>query len=353
MNVQIVHGETPQAPRKNPPQTILRPSVMPWADEYPFESHWMGVDDGQGGTDWLHFIDEGPKDAPTIFFFHGNPTWSFYWRKLIVGLRDRYRCVALDHLGMGLSDRPQLDRFLFKGHVDRACALVDALDVEAFSVVGHDWGGCIAAGVAGRNANRVRAISWMNTAAFRSQEIPFSIATCRIPGFGTLAVRGFNAFAGAAIFRAVEKSERMTRKVRAGYLDPYGNWNDRIATLRFVEDIPLDASHPSWEELGRIEDNLSLLKQKPVALFWGDKDWCFTPNFRRRFEREFPAAEVHAWDDCGHYVVEDAHERILPLLRTFFDRHSGFVEHSNPGAPTPVITSTPSTTASSEGRVTP
>jgi haloalkane dehalogenase len=73
------------------------------------------------------------------------------------------------------------------------------------------------------------------------------------------------------------------------------------------------------------------LKQKPVSLFWGDKDWCFTPSFRQRFEREFPAAEVHAWADCGHYVVEDAHERILPLLRTFLDRHSGFLDVSNPG----------------------
>jgi pimeloyl-ACP methyl ester carboxylesterase len=337
MNVTIVHGETPGAPRAQPPQTIIRPSTMPWAAEYPFESHWMGVPVEGGGTEWLHFVDEGPRDAPVIFFFHGNPTWSFYWRKLIIGLRDRYRCVAIDHTGMGLSDRPQRDRYLLKDHVDRACALVDALNVGDFSVVGHDWGGCIAAGVAGRKPERIKAISWMNTAAFHSQEIPFSIATCRIPGFGSLAVRGFNAFAGAAIFRAVEKPERMTPIVKAGYLDPYGNWHDRIATLRFVEDIPLEPSHPSWDEVDRIEKNLAHLKQKPVALFWGDKDWCFTTNFRKRFEREFPTAEVHAWDDCGHYVVEDAHERILPFLRTFFDRHTGNMEISNPGVPSPAL----------------
>ena len=83
-----------------------------------------------------------------------------------------------------------------------------------------------------------------------------------------------------------------------------------------------------------IEEGLASLKEKPVALFWGDKDWCFTPNFRKRFEREFPTAEVHAWQDCGHYVVEDAHERILPLLRTFFDRHAGLPEVSMPGLST-------------------
>jgi pimeloyl-ACP methyl ester carboxylesterase len=333
MTVTIAHGAAPPGTRAAPPETTITPSLSSWAHEYPFASHWLGLTDERGTTQWLHFVDEGPKDGPTIFFFHGNPTWSFYWRALIVGLRDRFRCVAIDHLGMGLSDRPQQPRFLLKDHVDRACALVDAIVGPAgeFSVVGHDWGGCIAAGVAGRHSERVRSVTWMNTAAFRSQEIPLSIALCRVPGFGAVAVRGLNAFAGAAIVRAVEKHDRMTSTVKAGYLAPYGSWRDRIATLRFVEDIPLDPSHPSWGELGRIEVSLSRLKDTPVALFWGDKDWCFTPRFRARFEREFPAAEVHAWQDCGHYVVEDAHERILPLLRAFLERHAAVPEVSVPG----------------------
>ena len=341
-SVTLATGPTPGAPRHHPPQTILRPETMPWAAEYPFASHWMGVDEG-GEKLWLHYVDEGPRDAPVLLFCHGNPTWSFYWRKLISGLKDRYRCIAIDHLGMGLSDRPQWDRFLLKGHVDRACSLLDALEVKDFSVIGHDWGGCIAAGVAGRNADRVQSITWMNTAAFKSIEIPLSIASCRIPIFGTLAVRGLNGFAGAAIYRAVEKHDRMTPAVKAGYLDPYGNWHDRIATLRFVEDIPLDANHPSWAELSQIEENLTLLKQKPVSLFWGDRDWCFTPNFRKRFEREFPAAEVHAWDDCGHYVVEDAHERILPMLGTFLDHHT-----TEPGSVTTTTTTMTTETAPAE-----
>jgi haloalkane dehalogenase len=334
---RIVDGPTPDVPRDFPPQQLVVPATTSWAAEYPFASHWLGVPTTDGKTEWLHFVDEGPRDAPVIFFFHGNPTWSFYWRHLIVGLRDRYRCIALDHLGMGLSDRPQRDRYLLKDHVDRAVALVEAIGAPEFSIVGHDWGGCIGAGVAGRLSSRVKGICWMNTGAFRSQEIPLSIASCRIPGFGNVAVRGFNAFAATAIWRAVEKHDRMTPTVKAGFLAPYSNWHDRIATLRFVEDIPLSETHPSYDELSKIEANLALLRRTPVALVWGDKDWCFTPNFRRRFEREFPAAEVHAWDDCGHYVVEDAWERIVPLLRTFCDRHAGPVEISSSGRPTPPL----------------
>lgn len=328
---------TAPSARPHGPKAPVTPSLASWAAEYPFTSRFAKVsitdDEAKHSAAWqgagaatkdvhVHYIDEGPRQAPVLVFLHGNPTWSFYWRNLIKGLRERYRCIAIDHLGMGLSDRPQLDRYLLAGHVDRAAAVINAVvgrDVR-FSVIGHDWGGCIAAGVAGRHPERIEAIAWMNTGAFVSQEIPFSIATCRIPGYGALAVRGFNGFAAVATYRAMAKHERMTPTLKAGLLAPYGNWHDRIATLRFVEDIPLEPGHPSYAELRQIEANLSVLKRKPVALFWGNDDFCFTPNFRKRFEKEFPKAEVHAWDDCGHYVVEDAPERILPPLTAFFDR---------------------------------
>jgi haloalkane dehalogenase len=296
---------------------MIKPSSSSWAAEYPFASRWFQPT--RGGP-WLHYVDEGPRGAPVLVFLHGNPTWSFYWRKAIVSLRDRYRCIALDHLGMGLSDRPQSDPYRLADHVSRAEALIDALGIKTCSLIGHDWGGCIAAGVATRRPDRVRSMTWMNTGAFRTQEIPLSIASCRIPVFGTIAVRGFNGFAAVATWRAMAKHERMTETLKAGYLDPYSNWHDRISTLRFVEDIPLDPGHPSYAELARIEAGLPTLKDKPITLFWGDDDFCFTPNFRKRFEKEFPAAEVHAWADCGHYVMEDAHERILPLLTGFFDK---------------------------------
>jgi haloalkane dehalogenase len=338
--VVVVTGDRPSGPRPDGPAEVVLPREQPWAREYPFASHWLGLPRAAGGHTWLHFVDEGPRDAPVIVFLHGNPTWSWYWRHLVVALRDRYRVIAIDHLGMGLSDRPQDEPYRLAGHVDRVQALLTALDVQRFRLVGHDWGGCIAAGVATRDPSRVDAIVWMNTAAFRSSFIPASIAVCRIPGFGALAVRGFNAFAGVATLRATKKHERLRGAVRQGYLAPYGNWHDRIATHRFVLDIPRDPSHPSYAELSSIEQKLPTLKDKPIALFWGDADFCFTPAFRARFQSEFPTAEVHAWADCGHYVVEDARERMLPLLTAFFARVDG-----QPDATATVTTSSASKAA--------
>jgi cis-3-alkyl-4-acyloxetan-2-one decarboxylase len=154
----------------------------------------------------------------------------------------------------------------------------------------------------------------MNTAAFRSQRIPLRIAVCRIPLFGALAVRGLNLFSRAALSMAVCHHERMTKAVRAGYLAPYSNWANRVAVYRFVQDIPLAPAHPSYETLLHIEDSLAGLQNIPMLLVWGERDWCFTTDFLREFERRFPQAATFRIPDAGHYVFEDAHERIVPRL---------------------------------------
>ncbi len=114
----------------------------------------------------------------------------------------------------------------------------------------------------------------------------------------------------------------MTPAVRAGLLAPYDCWRNRVAIDRFVQDIPLNPRHPSYATLERIEAGLAQFRDQPVCLIWGMKDWCFGPAFLERFREFFPAAEVHRLADAGHYVVEDAHERIVPLVEDFLIRHS-------------------------------
>lgn len=310
---------TDEVPRSRPhgPQRSVVPAQEPWAAEYPFSSHWFCLPTSTTTPMWMHYLDEGPRDAPVVVFLHGNPTWSFYWRKLVVALRDRYRCIVPDHLGCGLSDRPQDWSYTLDGHIAHVRALLAALQVKRFSLVVHDWGGAIGMGLATDAPGEVEKIVVTNTAAFRSTEIPPSIASVRIPVFGRVAVLHFNAFAGAATFRAVERP--LSSAARAGLLAPYSNPHDRIATLRFVEDIPMKASHVSWERLQGIEERLGTLQQKPMMLVWGDQDFCFTPRFRARWQSLFPAATVHAFHDVGHYVNEDAPERIVPLARSFLD----------------------------------
>lgn len=308
-------ADEPPADRPWAPKALVVPRRTSWASEYPFRSRWMGLGTSSGQRLWLHYLDEGPRDAPVVVALHGNPTWSFYWRKLVLALRDRWRVIVPDHVGMGLSDRPQQWPYRLDGHVSNVTTLLDLLGVSRFSLAVHDWGGAIGMGVAVGRPQDVDKLIVTNTAAFRSMDIPASIASVRIPVFGKLAVLGCNAFALAATVKAVEKP--LAPLAKQGLLAPYGNAHDRIATLRFVEDIPMKASHPSWEALAAIEQRLSLLENKPMQLLWGDADFCFTPKFRRRWQELFPRADVHAWQDVGHYVMEDAPERALPLMASF------------------------------------
>jgi haloalkane dehalogenase len=285
-----------------------------WRHLYPFASHHFEV-----GGHRIHYVDEGA--GPPLLFVHGNPTWSFHWRNLLTAFRDRYRVVAIDHLGCGLSDKPQDWPYRLGGHIANLQALIERLDLRNITLLAQDWGGAIGLGAAVAMPDRFGRFVLFNTGAFHGGRMPVRIGVCRIPVLGPLAVRGGNAFARAALQMTMRHPERLTPEIRAGILAPYGNWHDRVAIQRFVEDIPLAPSHCSYETLSAIERGLPALSSRPVQLIWGLRDWCFTPWFLERFEQVFPQAEVHRLADAGHWVVEDAHEQIVPLVTQFLAKH--------------------------------
>ena len=280
------------------------------AEVYPWTGTRLEVDGGS-----MHVLDVGPRDGPVMLAVHGNPTWSFYWRKLVAAFSETHRVVVPDHIGCGLSDKPQDWPYRLEGHVDNLEKVVEALDIRDIVLVVHDWGGAIGMGVATRQPDRFKAFVVTNTAAFPSTRIPFSIATCKWPVYGPIAVRGFNGFARVATFRAV--SQPLDPVAKEGLLYPYGSWEDRIATLRFVQDIPMDPGHPSWAELHRIGDSLHELQDKPMLLVWGEDDFCFTPAFREEWEKRFPKARSLPLAGVGHYVMEDAPQILLPAVEGF------------------------------------
>lgn len=282
-----------------------------FAPEYPFAPRWLDLPAAR-----MHYVDEG--SGPPLLLVHGNPTWSFAWRKLIGDLSRDYRCVAVDHIGCGLSDKPQQYEYTLDRHVGNLVALIDALDLRDVTLIGHDWGGCIGMGAAVERPDRFARFVLMNTAAFRSTRIPLRIAVCRIPLLGALGVRGLNLFSRAALSMAVEQP--LAPAARAGYLAPYDSWAHRIAVHRFVQDIPLRPSHPSYARLMRIEAGLAQFCDRPMLLPWGERDWCFTPEFRREFERRFPQAESFPIADAGHYLFEDAPAALIECLRDFLAR---------------------------------
>jgi len=282
-------------------------------DEYPFVSKFFDLD----GTRY-HYIDEGSGEV--LLFVHGNPTWSFAWRNIVKELSPVYRTIAVDHVGCGFSDKPCDYSYVLQQHIENLCRLIESLDLKRITLVAHDWGGAIGMGAAVRLPDRFARFVLLNTAAFPGGRIPLRIALCRIPLFGPLAVRGCNAFARAALKMAVVHPERLTPAVRAGYLAPYGNWADRIAVMRFVQDIPLKSTHPSYATLADIDQHLAQFQDKPMLLLWGERDWCFTTRFLNEFQKRFPNAQTVRFPDAGHYLFEDAREEILPPLREFLGR---------------------------------
>ena len=264
----------------------------------------------------MSYVDHGPRGGRPVLLLHGNPSWSFLWRDLILKLAAQgRRVIAPDHVGMGLSARP--DRFLrLADRIADVEALLSHLGIKEFDLGVHDWGGAIGFGVAGRRPERVGKILVTNTGAFLSDRIPARIALCRAPLLGRFIVQGLNGFAWPATWMSVEKP--LSPAAKAGFLAPYGSVGVRRAVADFVADIPMEPDHPTRSVLAAVEASLPGLKGKPMLLCWGMRDFCFDETFLKGFIRRFPAAEQQLFPEAGHYVLEDAGEAALGRIGAFF-----------------------------------
>jgi pimeloyl-ACP methyl ester carboxylesterase len=281
---------------------------------FPFRANHVQI---QGHR--LHYVDEG--SGPPVVMVHGNPTWSFYYRNLVRELSPSHRCVVPDHIGCGRSDTPDDDAYPYRlqRRIEDFGALMDHLQLQDINLVVHDWGGMIGLGWAVRHPERVRRLVVLNTAAFHllpDKKVPWQLAFVRNTALGALLVRGFNGFAAGATRAAVTRRP-MPPEIRRAYCAPYDSWHNRIATLRFVQDIPLTPSDPGFDIISETEAGLAQFSEHPILICWGDRDFVFDADYRRRFEAEWPHAEVHAFADAGHYVLEDAGDEISELIRSF------------------------------------
>jgi pimeloyl-ACP methyl ester carboxylesterase len=285
---------------------------------YPFRSHFIKIN----GLNY-HFLDQGSGDP--VVMLHGNPTWSFYFRELIKGLSKGFRTIVPDHMGCGLSDKPGIDRYDYrlKSRVNDVETLLDELGVTRnITLVLHDWGGMIGMAYAVRHPERIRRLVVMNTAAFLIPDgklLPIRLRLIRnIKPFGILAVLGFNMFAVGALFMATCKG--LSADVKSGLIAPYNNWHHRIATLKFVQDIPVRKKDSSYRLAKYVDDNLHQLNRVPMLILWGEHDFVFDMDFLSEWRRRFPDAKVKTFKDAGHYVLEDAADRIVPMVQNFLQR---------------------------------
>ncbi len=284
---------------------------------YPFDGKRFDLD----GLS-MHYLDEGAGEP--VVMVHGNPTWSFYYRELVTALRASHRCIVPDHIGMGLSDKPSDDRYPYTlaRRVDDLERLLDHLDLdEPVNLIVHDWGGMIGMAWAARHVERVRRLVIMNTAAFplpaaRGFHLPLRFTRTPVGG---LLVRRYNAFAQVASRLCVTRRP-LSKEVRRAYLAPYDSWDHRIGTLRFVQDIPLGPADEGYQIIADTGEALRHFRATPTQIFWGAKDFIFDDAFLDEWQRRLPEAVVTYFSDCGHYVLEDAREEIVPAVVRFLAR---------------------------------
>ncbi|MFO0848169.1 MAG: alpha/beta fold hydrolase [Gemmataceae bacterium] len=286
---------------------------------YPFTPHTFARPSGR-----MSYLDEGGGDP--VVMLHGNPTWSFYYRNLVLALRDSYRCIVPDHIGCGLSDKPPATVYDYslKSRVDDLEALLDHLGVTRnVTLVLHDWGGMIGTAWAARHPDRVKRIVAINTGAFplpKSKRFPWSLWLGRNTRLGAWLILHRNAFCRAAARWCVTRKP-LPADVRAMYLKPYDSPEHRVAVLKFVQTIPLSPADPGYDIVSDTAASLVKFRTVPTLLLWGLKDFVFDRHFLAEWQRHFPHAEAHTWPDCGHYLLEDAGDECIIRIREFLAKH--------------------------------
>lgn len=272
----------------------------------------------------MHFLESGKGQPEPVIMIHGNPSWSLYYRGLFNALKDSYHCVVPDHVGMGLSEKPGDDySFTLKQRVDDLDALLTKLNLSSnLTLVVHDWGGMIGLAYATRYPDRIKRLVISNTSGFHipaGKEVPWQLKLSRTPLLGKLAIQGLNMFCRGAVKQCVTR-QPMPADVAAAYLKPHDSWAHRLSVLRFVEDIPLDKHHVSWDIVDEVDSKLQQFAELPMLICWGLHDFVFDVDFLNEWKRRFPNAEYHEYD-AGHYLLEDAGAEVIPVMKQFLQQH--------------------------------
>jgi len=292
-------------------------------DAYDFTSHIAMVDGHR-----MHYVDEGQGE--TVLLLHGNPTWSYLYRHQIQGLRDKYRCVAPDHLGFGFSEKPRHADLSMRAHIMRLDLFVSKLGLKDITLVVQDWGGIIGLSWAARHKELIKRLVILNTTGFlpdsareilkNARPLPWGMALLwplKIPVLGEVFVQGLNGFAGFLLPFATHHKERLNKERMAGYLEPYPTWHSRRAHLASVRQIPAFPSHPTWQLLRETGEELTGWTV-PTQLIWGMKDPVFVPWFLEEFERRLPNhAPSLRIPDASHFLQDDTPDVITDKIREF------------------------------------
>jgi haloalkane dehalogenase len=285
-------------------QSMRRPDWVP--DElFPFADQYAEID---GAT--VHYVDEG--SGPPLLLLHGNPTWSFLYRDIIAGLRDRFRCIAPDYPGFGLSVAPPGYSYTPAEHAKVIEALLLHLDLTDVTMMVQDWGGPIGFAVAARQPDRFAAFVIGNTWAWPKSD-PSTQLFARVLGgpIGGYLIRQHNFFVEQIIPFGVRRRQ-LSELVMAAYRGPFPTPHSRRPVHVFPREIL--ASRPFLTEIAAALPDLA---DRPALIVWADRDVAFRADERRRWEATFPDHHTVILEGAGHYLQEDAAADVVAAIRNW------------------------------------
>ena len=279
-----------------------------WLDttEYPFSPHYFNI-----GGHQLHYIDEGQGE--TILFVHGTPSWSFDYRKIILALRSTYRCIAVDHIGFGLSDKPETYDYSTQNHSKTLDAFLLEKQLSNVTLVVHDFGGPIGLNVAILHPDRIKRLVILNSWLWSSQGDPEFIALSRILKSPLLPfLYRYLNFSPKFILPGSFGDKKISKKTLTQYTRPFANKTQRNGALAFAKSLLHDQDW--FESLWQTKQPIA---SKPTLFIWGMKDTVIRPHHLDKFRSGFPHAQALTLETSGHFPQEEEPEKVTEAIRAF------------------------------------
>ena len=285
---------------------------------FPFESHYATID----GVN-LHYVDEG--EGPPILMFHGEPTWSYLYRKMIPPLVEAgFRCVAPDLMGFGMSEKPDSEsEYTLRRHVELMAGLVESLKLEGVTIVGQDWGGPIGLRYAIDHQSNVRALVILNTLIDIKKLPMFFRALFSSGGFSSFLSRRLDLLRKMVF--SVGFKRPMAKEVKAMYRMPHPNASVRGGIAAFPKMVPGNERHENASYISEIAQTLKTW-DIPVLVCFADKDIAFKPDEGRAIAEMVPNGRFHLIEGAGHFLQEDAGEEIVDLMIPFLRDEAKLIE---------------------------
>jgi haloalkane dehalogenase len=279
---------------------------LSWIDkeEYPFKPHYFATSAGN-----MHYVDEG--EGKPVLFIHGNPTWSFQFRKVIRRLSKNCRCIAPDHIGFGLSDKPYNWSYLPVDHAKNCEALIESLALSDITIVVGDWGGPIGASYVINHPDKIINIVITNTWLWSVKHDWYYQLFSAFTGgpIGRFLIKKRNFFARDIMKAAFGDKKKLTDKIHNHYLMPLSDPYERKGTWIFPKQI---IGSSDW--LGSLWSAAGVMSSRKMAIAWGMKDVAFREKELNTWIARFPDAAVVRFNDAGHFVAEEKPDELADVI---------------------------------------